>query len=175
MMRLKLKELLDERGGPSQAELARRIGVPRQQVNRLVNGGVERIDLKTLDRLYTALGCGSVDELIEYTADRRDVSGFRERFVAELVALTLSSVQGDHRGIYSDPAVRRAAEGFFDEHIARDLSSGGLLAGLHARLMRHMRGFVSAHGARDAAGPPPDTELEKLVREIAVHDLARGN
>lgn len=178
-MRLKLKELLDERGGPSQAELARRIGVPRQQVNRLVNGEVERIDLKTLDRLYVALGCRSVDELIEYTPARPDVSGFRERFIAELVSLTLSPVQGDHRGIYTDPAVREAAEEFFDQHIARDLENGGLLAGLHARLMRQMRGFVTRHGARQdapaGADPEREADLEKLVREIPVHEMARQN
>lgn len=172
MMRLKLKELLDERGGPSQAELARRIGVPRQQVNRLVNGDVERIDLKTLDRLYTALGCRSVDELIQYAPPQPDLSGFRERFIGELVGLTLSPVQGDHRGIYTDPDVRQAAEEFFDEHIARDLDSGGLLASLHARLMRHMRDFVSNHGAQPASDPPRDAELEKLVRELPLHGLA---
>jgi len=175
MMRFKLKELLDRRGGPSQAELARRIGVPRQQVNRLVNGDVERIDLKTLDRLYTALGCRSVDELIEYTPPHPDPSGFRERFIAELVSLTLSSNQADPSGIYTDPAVRQAAEEFFDEHIARDLASGSLLASLHARLMRHMRDFVSRHGARDAVEAPREADLERLVRQIPVPELARDN
>ena len=37
MMTFKLKEQLDRPGAPTQAELARRIGVPRQQINRLVN------------------------------------------------------------------------------------------------------------------------------------------
>ena len=129
MMKFKLKELLGRPGAPTQAELARRIGVPRQQVNRLVNGDIERIDLKTLDRIYQALGCGSVEELIAYLpADTPDPSSFRERFVAQLVSLTLSPVQQDHRQIYTDPAVRKAAEDLFDLHIARDLQTDGLLA-----------------------------------------------
>jgi len=65
-----------------------------------------------------------------------------------LVGLTLSTVQKDRAGIYTDPAVREAAEGFFDEHIARDLASGSLLASLHARLMQEMRDFVGKHGAQ---------------------------
>ncbi|MFP6642835.1 MAG: helix-turn-helix transcriptional regulator [Candidatus Latescibacterota bacterium] len=72
MMNFRLKELLEKPGAPSQAELARRLGVPRQQVNRLVNGDIERIDLKTLDGLYEALGCRSVDELITYRSARQD-------------------------------------------------------------------------------------------------------
>ena len=52
MMKFRLQELLARPGAPSQAELARSIGVPRQQINRLVRGDIERIDLKTLDRLY---------------------------------------------------------------------------------------------------------------------------
>jgi len=175
MMRLRLKDLLAERGGPSQAELARRIGVPRQQVNRLVNGEVERVDLKTLDRLYVALGCRSLDELIEYAPAQPDLSGFRERFIGELVSLTLSPVQQDHRGIYTDPSVRQAAEDFFDEHIARDLQAGGVLAGLHARLMRHMRDFVSQHGARLTGDARHDAELERLVKGIPVPALTRDN
>ncbi|MCY3763227.1 MAG: helix-turn-helix transcriptional regulator [Gemmatimonadetes bacterium] len=64
MMKFRLRELLEREGAPTQSELARRIGMPRQQVNRLVNDGIKRIDLDTLDRIYRALGCESVDELI---------------------------------------------------------------------------------------------------------------
>ncbi|MBT6150155.1 MAG: helix-turn-helix transcriptional regulator, partial [Gemmatimonadetes bacterium] len=165
MIRFRLKELMERPGAPSQAELGRRIGVPRQQVNRLVNGDIERIDLKTLDKLFVALGCHSVDDLLHYTPERRDLKGFRERFIGELVGLTLSPVQQDREGIYNDPAVREAAEAFFDEHIARDLASGSLLASLHARLMQEMRDFVQRHGAADTtqAGPGQQESLEKLV------------
>jgi DNA-binding Xre family transcriptional regulator len=84
MMKFRLKELLERPGAPSQAELARRLGVPRQQVNRLVNGDIERVDLKTLDRLYEALGCTSVDDLISYRPPRQQTPTFRERFIGEL-------------------------------------------------------------------------------------------
>lgn len=166
MMTFRLRELLDRPGAPSQAELARRIGVPRQQVNRLVNGDIERIDLKTLDRLYVALGCRSVEELIGYVPERVDPASFRERFIGELVALTLSPVQKDRRGIYTDPSVRQAAEAFFDEHIARDVASGSLLASLHARLMREMKQFVGRYGARAEPDAVPERQLEELVRQI---------
>ncbi len=68
------------------------------------------------------------DELIAYEPERPDVSSFRERFIQQLVSLTLSPLQGDHRGIYTDPEVRQAAEHFFDQHIAKDVASGSLLA-----------------------------------------------
>lgn len=174
MMRFRLKDLLERPGSPSQAELARKIGVPRQQINRLVNGDIERIDLKTLDRIYTALGCRHVDELIAHEPDRPDMSGFRERFIEQLLSLTLSPVQRDHRQIYTDPDVRLAAERFFDEHIARDIESGSLLAGLHMRLMREMRGFVSRHGAQDREaelGVLQAQEIEKLVKEIPLEEI----
>ena len=183
MMRFRLKELLGKPGAPTQAELARRIGVPRQQINRLVNGDIERIDLKTLDRIYAALGCGSVEELIAYQPDTPDPSSFRERFVAQLVSLTLSPVQRDHRQIYTDPAVREAAEDFFDLHIARDLQSDSLLASLHVRLMREMRDFVGRFGAQgEDPTTRPDTgianqqevEIERLVREIPLEGIHQG-
>lgn len=174
MMRFRLRELLDRPGAPSQAELARRLGVPRQQVNRLVNGQIERIDLKTLDRLYEALGCRSVDELIAYEPPPRDGKTFRERFIGELVGLTLSPVQKDRRGIYTDPAVRAAAEAFFDEHIARDLASGSLLASLHARLMRQMREFVSRYGAQSEREALPEREIEELVKQIPLPEVAES-
>ncbi len=69
MMKFRLKELLERKGAPTQSELARRIGMPRQQVNRLVRGEIKRIDLDTLDRIYRALGCESVDELIVHVPD----------------------------------------------------------------------------------------------------------
>ncbi len=81
MMNFRLKELLERAGAPSQAELARRLGVPRQQVNRLVNRDIERIDLKTLNSLYEALGCRSVDNLIAYKAADSEALTFRERSV----------------------------------------------------------------------------------------------
>lgn len=166
MIRFRLKELMDRPGAPSQAELARKVGVPRQQVNRLVNGDIERIDLKTLDRLYVALGCRSVEDLLSYTQDRPDLKTFRERFIAELVGLTLSSVQGDDKAIYTDPMVREAAENFFDEHIARDVASSSLLASLHARLMQEMKSFVQRHGAADDPEETQSQRLEELVRQI---------
>lgn len=175
MMRFRLKELLERPGAPSQAELARKLGVARQQVNRLVNGNIERIDLKTLDGIYAALGCQSVDDLIGYVPDEPDISSFRERFISQLLAVTLSPVQGDHRQIYSDPDVRQAAEEFFDRHIARDLESGGLLAGLHARLMREMRDFVHRHGASAPQEAARVEEMEKLVREIPLEEFTHAN
>ncbi len=172
MIQFRLKELMERAGAPSQAELARKIGVPRQQVNRLVNGDIERIDLKTLDKLFVALGCRNMEDLLRYTPDRRDLKTFRERFIGELVGLTLSPVQQDRDGIYNDPAVREAAESFFDEHIARDLASGSLLASLHARLMREMRDFVAHHGAVDQTQTMKEQEqgLEKLVQQIPLAD-----
>lgn len=174
-MKFRLKQLLERPGAPSQAELARSIGVPRQQINRLVNGDIERIDLKTLDKLYEALGCSSVDELIEYTQApaRRDPDSFRERFIAELVSLTLAPVQQNSDAIYTEPSVREAAEQFFDEHISRDIENGGLLATLHARLMNEMKNFVSRYGARqgdiDAADQDHQDEgLIQLVSEIPI-------
>lgn len=172
MMIFRLKELLERPGAPSQAELARRLGVPRQQVNRLVNGDIERVDLKTLDRLYEALGCTSVDDLISYRPPRQQSPTFRERFIGELVGLTLSPVQEDRDGIYTDPAVREAAEGFFDEHIARDLASGSLLASLHVRLMREMRDFVGKHGAHAEPHEVPQRRLEELVRQIPLDEMS---
>ena len=178
MMRFRLKDLLERPGAPSQAELARRIGMPRQQINRLVNGDIERIDLKTLDRIYTALGCRQVDELIAYEPERPDVSSFRERFIQQLVSLTLSPLQGDHRGIYTDPEVRQAAERFFDQHIAKDVASGSLLASLHMRLMREMRAFVTRHGARDVEvglGELQTRQIERLVRQIPLEENEQSN
>ena len=179
MMTFKLKEQLDRPGAPTQAELARRIGVPRQQINRLVNGDIERIDLKTLDRIYWALGCRSVEELIGYEPEEPDPSSFRERFVAQLISLTLSPVQRDSREIFTDPAVRKAAEDFFDQHIAKDLESGSILASLHARLMQEMRDFVTKFGAKSVGRstrvedlPSAQAEeIERLVREIPLEGM----
>jgi len=171
MMKFRLKERLARPGAPSQAQLARRIGVPRQQINRLVNGDIERIDLKTLDRIYTALGCRSVEELIRYEEEEPDLSSFRERFIGKMVALTLSMVQQDRRALYTDPAVRLAAEDFFDEHIARDLEAGNLLASWHARLMQAMRDFVAQHGAPSIDAEPPVTAIEQLIQEIPIEEM----
>jgi len=53
--------------------------------------------------------------------------------------------------------------------------SGGLLAGLHARLMREMRDFVHRHGA----SAPPEAarveEIERLVREIPLEEFTHAN
>lgn len=171
MMKFRLKELLDRPGAPSQAELARNLGVPRQQINRLVKGDIERIDLKTLDRLYQALGCRSVDELIGYMPVTPDLSSFRERFIGQFVGLTLSMVQQNHEEMYTNPAVRRAAEEFFDRHIASDLEKGSVLASWHARLMQEMRDFVGRHGARNANGEERNTAIAQLIREIPVEEL----
>ncbi|MFC1526388.1 helix-turn-helix domain-containing protein [Candidatus Latescibacterota bacterium] len=175
MMRFKLRELLERPGSPSQAQLARSVGMPRQQINRLVNGDVTRIDLRTLDRVYRALDLGSVEELIEYVPENLGRSSFREWFIAQLVALTLSPVQRDPGDIYREPSVRQAAEEFFDRHISRDLQRGGVLAGLHARLMGQMRDFVHRHGARTDTDAVGDEELEKLVSQIPVEELSRSN
>ena len=171
MMKFRLPELLSRPGAPSQPELARSIGVPRQQINRLVKGDIERIDLKTLDRLYEALGCRSVDELIGYMPIVPDFSSFRERFIGQFVGLTLSMVQQNHEEMYTNPAVRQAAEEFFDRHIATDLEKGSVLASWHARLMQEMRDFVGRHGARSADGEERNTAIAQLIQEIPVEEL----
>ena len=61
-IRFMLKERMQEKG-LSQTQLADRCQVKKQQINRLVKGRIERIDLTTLSRLYTALECRSLDEL----------------------------------------------------------------------------------------------------------------
>ncbi|NKB68718.1 MAG: helix-turn-helix domain-containing protein [Candidatus Latescibacteria bacterium] len=61
-IRFILKERMQAKG-LSQTQLAQRCQVKKQQINRLVKGNIERIDLTTLSRLYTALGCRSLDEL----------------------------------------------------------------------------------------------------------------
>ena len=84
MMKFRLRELLEREGAPTQSDLARRIGMPRQQVNRLVNGGIKRIDLDTLDRIYRALGCESVDELILHVPPEADPPDSGEPSTSEL-------------------------------------------------------------------------------------------
>jgi DNA-binding Xre family transcriptional regulator len=155
MMHFRLKELLERPGAPSQAALARSVGVPRQQINRLVNGNIERIDLKTLTRLYRALGCRSVDELIQYVPEpaerqvalRTQPSATRAWVTEQLIGLLLANIHRDPGQVYTDPAVREAAEAYFEQHRAQDVARGGMLSGLHARLMQEMVDFLKQHGA----------------------------
>ena len=163
MIRFKLRELLEQPGHPSQAELARRMQMSRQQVNRLVNGDIGRVDLKTLDRLCRALRCRSIEELIEYRPQGPTLPSYKDWFIAQLVALTLSPVHHDPSEIYTEPDVRRAAEQFFERHIARSLELGTPIAGLHARLMGRMLSFIREHGARDE---PQSGDLERLLEPI---------
>ena len=95
----------------------------------------------------------------------------------ELVADIQRFEQEIHR-IYTDPEVRQAAESFFDQHIAKDVASGSLLASLHMRLMREMRAFVSRHGAQDrqaGLGDVQARQIEKLVREIPLEEMPQSN
>ena len=63
--------LEDELGSTmSQRELARLSGVSFPTVNRLCNNKRTRVDLETLDRLSTVLGCEPGD-LLEKTKRRR--------------------------------------------------------------------------------------------------------
>ena len=163
MIRFKLKELLERPGYPPQAELARRMQMSRQQVNRLVNGDIGRFDLKTLDRLCRALRCRSIEELIEYRPQGPTLPSYKDWFIAQLVALTLSPVHQAPSEIYTEPDVRRAAQQFFERHIARSLESGTPIAGLHARMMGRMLNFIRQHGAQDE---PQFGDLERLLEPI---------
>ena len=181
MMRFRLKELLEFPGAPSQAELARRLDVPRQQINRLVNGNIERIDLKTLDKLYQALDCRSVEDLIEYVpepVEQKAVqsagsSSMREWMVEQLIGMLLAHVHRDPDQIYTDPAVRQAAEDFFDQHLAQDLQGRGVLSGLHGRLMQEMLDYLKTHGARFPQEEENEIELDNRPTKGKQSEAAR--
>jgi DNA-binding Xre family transcriptional regulator len=136
MMRFRLRELMERPGAPSQSELARRLQVPRQQVNRLVKRDIERIDLKTLDGLYNALGCGSIGELLEYVPERvpeavgvqapRQVPPpmLRTWMVQQLLGMLMDHVsRHPERGTVDPAMVRQAAHEFLDWALPGELSS----------------------------------------------------
>ena len=111
MMKFRLRELLEREGAPTQSELARRIGMPRQQVNRLVNGGIKRIDLATLDRIYRALGCESVDELILHVPPGADPPDPGEPLAAEPSPPAKPPVPGGPEDPVSIPGTARSSPG----------------------------------------------------------------
>ena len=111
MMKFRLRELLEREGAPTQSELARRIGMPRQQVNRLVNGGIKRIDLDTLDRIYRALGCESVEELILHVPPAADPPDSGEPLTAELSAPVRPSVPDGPEDPVPVPGAARSSPG----------------------------------------------------------------
>ena len=69
MVRLRVAELLQERG-MSQAELARLSGLPRSNINRLVNhpDAIAKIGLGTIDAICRVFGV-QVNKLLEYLPD----------------------------------------------------------------------------------------------------------
>lgn len=135
MVRFRLKELMDRPGAPSQSELARRLQVPRQQVNRLVKRDIERIDLKTLDGLYNALGCSSIGDLLEHVPERCAEAAaatsatrqaappmLRTWMVQQLLAMLMDHVSRHPESGSVDPAlVRQAAHEFLDWALPGDL------------------------------------------------------
>ena len=135
MVRFRLKELMERPGAPSQSELARRLQVPRQQVNRLVKRDIERIDLKTLDGLYNALGCNSIGDLLEHVPERAAeavaaASATRQAappmlrtwMVQQLLAMLMDHVSRHPESGSVDPAlVRQAAHEFLDWALPGDL------------------------------------------------------
>lgn len=66
--RFRLRGLLDA-ARISQSELSRQTGLSLATVNRLSTNTTQRVDLGTLDRLSTALGCEPGD-LIERAPER---------------------------------------------------------------------------------------------------------
>ncbi len=55
-VKLRLEELRNVKGW-SQAELARRSGVPQPTISRLESGETQSINLPNLEKLASALGC----------------------------------------------------------------------------------------------------------------------
>ena len=111
MMKFRLRELLEREGAPTQSELARRIGMPRQQVNRLVNGGIKRIDLDTLDRIYRALGCESIDELILHVPPEANPPDSGEPLASELSPPAGVPVPGGPEDQVKSPGTARSSPG----------------------------------------------------------------
>jgi len=62
-----LSRLLGERHMPI-LELQRQTGIPYSSLHPLARGKAQRLDLATLDRICSALGCG-VGELLEHVPD----------------------------------------------------------------------------------------------------------
>jgi DNA-binding Xre family transcriptional regulator len=135
MVRFRLKELMERPGAPSQSELARRLRVPRQQVNRLVKRDIERIDLKTLDGLYHALGCAGIGDLLEYVPERALESApvqapqaappmLRAWMAQQLLGMLMDHVsRHPERGTVDPAMVRQAAHEFLDWALPGDLQS----------------------------------------------------
>lgn len=63
-VRLRLRELMDRRG-INRNQMARRIGVRFEVVDKWYRGEVEKLDLDVLARLCFVLGC-QAGELLEY-------------------------------------------------------------------------------------------------------------
>jgi len=71
-VRFRLPEIMKAKN-MRQNELARKMGVHKQTVNRLVSGGVHQIDLETLAKLCDALSIRPED-LLEYSPEVPGVS-----------------------------------------------------------------------------------------------------
>ncbi len=65
MMRLKVKEYIDERG-ITRYELSRRSGIIYQIIDRYYKNAVVRYDSYVLDKICEALDC-NISDIIEYT------------------------------------------------------------------------------------------------------------
>lgn len=68
-IRIRLRELLDERG-MAQTQLQARTGLGYSTINALYHQKTERIEFDTLNRLCAVLEC-SVGDLLRYTSDRK--------------------------------------------------------------------------------------------------------
>ena len=72
-VRIRLRELLDERG-MSQTAVQARTGFAYSTVNYLYNNKPRRVELETLDVLCEVLNC-SIGELLERVSDKKRVRG----------------------------------------------------------------------------------------------------
>ncbi len=70
MVRLRLRELMDQRR-INRNQMARRIGVRFEVVDKWYQGEVEKLDLDILARLCFVLGC-QAGELLEYSGPGSD-------------------------------------------------------------------------------------------------------
>ena len=68
MIRIRLREVLDERG-MTQKELAERTGLRPNTVSMLCRDAVTAISKDTLSRIMKALDIRNVSEIIEYVSD----------------------------------------------------------------------------------------------------------
>lgn len=71
MVRLRLRELMDQRR-INRNQMARRIGVRFEVVDKWYQGEVEKLDLDILARLCFVLGC-QAGELLEYSGPDDEV------------------------------------------------------------------------------------------------------